>query len=178
MIMTMVADSQCFRFSTKEFQIGRVAADLLRVTGTADMVVQADYPISSLHDQMQIVGDHQYTATSIIPELADQLIQFSLTIHINTLYGFVQHQQVWFSQQGASQQYSLHFAARKGLQGRGADMRDAGFGQNLTDVFPVGTGQGQKAPNRQWHGGLQVQLLRHVANCDTGFQGSLPGIRL
>lgn len=75
------------------------------------MVVEAQHFVGLRHHQMQIMRDHQYGAIEFTAKLVDKVIQCDLTIDIHTLSGFIQHQQLWFIQQCASQQDALRFPA-------------------------------------------------------------------
>ena len=67
------------------------------------MAIQADHFVGGGHDQMQVVGHHQYRTTEFIPQLRYQAVQLQLALYINPLYRFVEYQQVRFNQQRAGQ---------------------------------------------------------------------------
>jgi hypothetical protein len=43
------------------------------------MMIQAHNLIGSRHDQMQIMGNHEYTTSVLIPDFTNELIQFGLS---------------------------------------------------------------------------------------------------
>ena len=47
------------------------------------MMIQAHNLIGSRHDQMQIMGNHEYTTSVLIPDFTNELIQFGLSCQIN-----------------------------------------------------------------------------------------------
>ena len=49
------------------------------------MMIQAHNLIGSRHDQMQIMGNHEYTTSVLIPDFTNELIQFRLSCQINAL---------------------------------------------------------------------------------------------
>ena len=53
------------------------------------MMIQAYNLIGSRHDQMQIMGNHEYPTAVLIPDLAYKLIQLGLTCQINALSGLI-----------------------------------------------------------------------------------------
>ena len=82
------------------------------------MVVKAQHFVGFRHHQMQIVRNHQHAAVKFAPQLIDQIVKCHLTVYINALGRFVQHQQLRLVQQGARQQYALRFTTGEFLQRR------------------------------------------------------------
>src|SRR3954453_10402787 len=64
MVVTVLVDRQRLGMAAEHRQILRVTADILRMTGAADVPVDADDGIGSRHYQMQIVGDQQHAAAA------------------------------------------------------------------------------------------------------------------
>src|SRR3990167_9107510 len=111
MVMVVGVDGQALGVLAEQLDKGRIEADLFRMAGTADVTVEADHLISGAHRQVQVVGDHQHTATMAIARLGDQTVQLSLAGNIDALYRLIQHQQFWLAPQGSCQQHALPFAA-------------------------------------------------------------------
>ena len=82
----------CLR--AEQFKVGGVIGDRFRGAATADMLIQADDPIGGCHHQVQIVRYHHHSALVLIADSGDQLIKFHLTMHIDSLHRFIEHQQV------------------------------------------------------------------------------------
>jgi hypothetical protein len=98
-VMIMVIDAQlCGDTLPKQGNKCRMARDCLGTPGTANMLVQANDVIGRSHHHVQVVGNHQDTAPSMIPDFPDQGIQFSLTTYINPLHRFIENQQVRISE--------------------------------------------------------------------------------
>src|SRR5690554_6207104 len=61
MVMLMVVDRQIAGgLRPEQLDKGRIMADLLRQSGTTNMPVQTNNPVGRPHDQMQIMGNHEY----------------------------------------------------------------------------------------------------------------------
>ena len=76
----------------EQCKIRRIDADLFRATVTADVMIETDHLIRGGHYQVQIVGDHQYTAVVAIANFVDELIKLGLPCYVHTLGRLVQHQ--------------------------------------------------------------------------------------
>src|SRR3954447_22980763 len=64
MVVAVLVDGQRLGMAAEHRQIFRVAADILRMAGAADVPVDADNGIGTRHHQMQIVGNQQHTAAA------------------------------------------------------------------------------------------------------------------
>ena len=62
---------------------------------------------------MQIVRNQQNTAIAFIPNSADQVVEFNLSVDIDIGGRLIQDQQVRVAQQSAGQQNPFLFTARK-----------------------------------------------------------------
>jgi len=97
MVMMMVTVMLVEGQMTVHLKIFRVAGNHRRGPTAADVTVQAQNPIGSCHHQVEIMGDHQDTAITLITNLTDQLIEFHLTMDIDPLYRLIKNQQVRLS---------------------------------------------------------------------------------
>jgi hypothetical protein len=76
---------------------GWIAANLLGVTGAADMVIETDYPIGRGHDEIEIMGDEQDPATAPARDRADQLVELGPAGNVDALNRLIQHQKFGFA---------------------------------------------------------------------------------
>ena len=169
-VMMMVINGQAGCGLAEQFDECRVTADLFGMTGAAHMAVQAHHLIGRTHDQVQVVGNHQYAATQAVAQSGDEVVQLRLPYHVNTLHRLVQHQQLRLSQQRTGQQHTLHFTPGHSLDGTvdhvlGADLLKRRQGRCAIHARY----QAQKAQHRQRQRGVDLDFLRHVANAQPGF---------
>ncbi|MNF93031.1 hypothetical protein D3C84_756910 [compost metagenome] len=135
------------------------------MAGTAYVTIEANHLVRGAHHQMQIVGDHQHTATMTVTQAGDQAVQLGLAGHVDTLYRFVEYQQFRFAQQGPGQQHALHFATGNALHRAvdhlfGADFLECSQGHRT--VHP--RYQAQETQDRQREGRIDMEFLRHVTD--------------
>ncbi len=179
MIVLVVVDRQAARILAEQLDEGRVAADLLRVPRAADVAIEADHLIGGAHHQVQVVGDHQHTAAVAVAQHTDQPVQLGLAGDVDALHRFVEYQQLRLAQQRAGEQHALHLAAGNLLQRAVDHMLGADFTQRCEGTGAVDTGyQAQEAQHRQGQGGVDVQLLRHVADAQLRLAPDLAAIGL
>jgi hypothetical protein len=76
----------------KELEISGVTADTIRVTVTADMVIEADHGIGGCHHQVQVVGYHDNATIEAVSQFHDKLVEPGLPCDIDALNRFVQYQ--------------------------------------------------------------------------------------
>ena len=69
----------------------------------ADMAVQTDDPIARAHDDMEFMADHQNRAAQIVADAFDLFVERRRPRLIESLCGFVQHQNVRAPQNGTRQ---------------------------------------------------------------------------
>ena len=136
-VMMVMINRQALCVFAEQFDESRVIADLFRVARTADMAIEADHLVGGAHDQMQIVGHHQHATAMAVAQAGNQAVQLGLASDIDALYRLVKHQQLRFAQQGAGQQYALHFATGHTLHGAVDDLFGADFFQRGKGLRPV-----------------------------------------
>src|SRR3990167_6935978 len=179
MVMVVGVDGQALGVLAEQLDKGRIEADLFRMAGTADVTVEADHLISGAHHQVQVVGHHQHAAAMTVTQLGDQAVHLGLAGHIDALYRLIQHQQFWLAQQGTCQQHALQFAAGDALQRAVDYLFRAHFGQRILHIRAADARhQAQKAQHRERQGGIDMQLLRHIADAQFGLAPDAAAVRL
>ncbi|MNC24500.1 hypothetical protein D3C75_725550 [compost metagenome] len=125
------------------------------------------------------MGDHQHAAAVAVAQAGNEVVQLGLADHVYALHRLVEHQQLGFAQQGAGQQHALHLAAGNGLYRAVDDLLGAHFLQRRQGCRAVYTGhQAQEAQYRQRQRGIDLDLLRHVANAQFRLAPYLAAVRL
>src|SRR5690349_13370971 len=94
MVVTVLVDRQRFGMAAEHCQIFRVAADIRRMAGAADVPVDADDGVGTCHHQMQVMGNQQHAAATRPADLGDQVEKLDLSMDVNRLHRLVQYQNV------------------------------------------------------------------------------------
>nr|AAD00241.1 glucose-binding protein [Pseudomonas putida] len=154
-------------------------ADLLGVVRAAHVTVQAHHLVGGAHHQVQVVGHHQHAAAMAVAQAGDEVVQLGLADHVHTLHRFVENQHLGFAQQGAGQQHALYLVAGNGLDRADDDLFGAHFLQRRQGCGAVYAGhQAQEAQHRQRQRGIDLNLLRHVANAQLRLAPYFATVRL
>src|SRR5690606_26074163 len=75
MVVVVVIDRHAAGILAEQLDEGRVVADLFRMPRATHMAVEADDLVGGAHDQVQIVGYHQYAAAEAVAQSADQAVE-------------------------------------------------------------------------------------------------------
>ena len=87
----------------EKLEESRVITHLLRLSMTANMMIQADDLIGSRHHQVQIMRDHQHTTVTFATNISNELVELSLSRDIDSLCRLIEYQQAGITQQSASE---------------------------------------------------------------------------
>ncbi|GBF25949.1 hypothetical protein MnTg02_00985 [bacterium MnTg02] len=129
------------------------------------MTVETNHPIGFSHDNMQIMGNQQNSALQPIANGSNKLIKSDLTGKIHALHGFVQNQEIRFTDDRPRHQRALELAARQGLNRCIYEMADAdGVKRSFDLVGPMRIGQCHEPGDRQGQRWINRQSLRHIAD--------------
>ena len=141
------------------------AGHLARRALAADVGVDADDVAGAVHDEVQIVGNQQHAAIQAGADVFYQLVKGRLAREVHPLHGLVKHQKIGLAQDGAGDEHPLQLAAGEALNGAVQASGHAGFGKGGEDFRrPGGGGQAHEAGHRHGQGGIEAELLRHIAN--------------
>src|SRR3546814_17541640 len=78
MVVIVMVDRQFPRSARAEKRhIGGIAADVLRMAGTADVAVQADDPLRRRHAQMQVVRYQEHAAAAPVANARENAVESS-----------------------------------------------------------------------------------------------------
>ena len=100
MIAVVAVDRQMLnRLWTEQLKICGVVGDRFRGAATADVLVKAEDSVGGGHHQMKIVRDHHYRTVALVTYVGDQLVEFHLSVDVDSLHRFIEHQQVRFAHQ-------------------------------------------------------------------------------
>ena len=168
-VMMVMVDRQRARILAEKLDEGRITADLLGMARAADMVVEADNLVGRAHDQVEIMGHHQYAATVALAQAGDEAVKLGLPGHVDALNRLVEHKQRRGAEQGARQQHTLQLTTGNALQRAIDHTLGAYFFQCRHCSSAVDTRhQPQESPYRQRQRSVDLQLLRHVADRQPG----------
>ena len=118
---------------------------------------------------MQVVANQQHAAATRVSKPRNQGVKLGLASEIDAANGLVEHKQIRLSQKRASENHALQLAAGDARQLAIADVAGANFGQYTTEVDILGRlAEGQEAFDRQRHGVVDVEALRHIADAGIG----------
>ncbi|MCY1415037.1 hypothetical protein D9M71_305050 [compost metagenome] len=125
------------------------------------------------------MGNHQHAAAVAVAQAGNQAVQLGLAGDVDALHRFVEYQQFRFAQQRPGQQYTLHLTAGNALDRAVDDLFGADFLQCRQRRRAVNAGyQAQKTQDRKRQGGIDLKLLRHVADAQPWLAPDLAGMRL
>lgn len=165
--------------AAEQLEIGRMPRHALRMTGAADMAVEAKHVIGRGHHQVQVMRDHEHAAMVLVPDAPDEGIELRLPGHIDTLNGFVEHQQVGLPQQRTRQQDTLMLSTGEVLHRLSEQVRNTEFidDPRAIRIFPVAC-KPEKPLYRQRQVLGNLESLRHIADGDVSHAFYTAGIRL
>jgi len=78
-------------FAKKRGKRGIIAHGM-RMSGTADMMIQANDMVGRRHYEMKIMRDHEDAGSMLFTDIGYQVIQHGLSGNVDALRGFVKHQ--------------------------------------------------------------------------------------